>query len=605
MDFEYFCGVKRWFYIGIVLLLVAGCNTPPPVGHPLLEGEGTSPRPSPVGEGVDSRVLESIDSLMWQRADSALAVMMEFAGSPKADSFDVFNGHYCQLLISELLYKNYYGQSNRAELLQAVAYFDSLVGAQGADTRGADTFDVSLQGRPHRDARRASAKNATPTNIFLDARAHYINGTGYYEHDSLLAACGEYLKALEIVEKHFPNLETQDVASLRVEHLPRFMSLIYGRLTELFSGQFMQEPAIVCCKKALVFNEIEPGSPSNQSSLLYILGRQYDKLNQCDSAAYYYDEAIRILPDTNNLVYRDLIGQKALLYFNVDKDVQPAISDLKRMVEQADSKQEKLTRYTTLGWIYYFEEQYDSALVYLTPVFENKDDVARQKIVAPYLRTIYQSLGDTAKAAQCAEFVAENRVSEGESNKQVSTLNELFQQHLQWEREQAEAERRQAEQEAARLRSIRGIVAMAVVLLVAGLGLWWWMARRRKEHNAETRTLHEKQQQLQTQVDEATQQARAMLPQRAKDLYHSDVPNRLERILAEFEAAYPKVTERLASTHPELSEAERQIAVLNFLHFRAKEEAELTGFAENTILKYRSNLHKKASSDPISTLLEE
>ena len=117
--------------------------------------------------------------------------------------------------------------------------------------------------------------------------------------------------------------------------------------------------------------------------------------------------------------------------------------------------------------------------------------------------------------------------------------------------------------------------------------------------------MHEEKQQLQTQVDEATQQARAMLPQRAKDLYHSDVPNRLERIMVEFEAAYPKVTERLAATHPELSEAERQIAVLNFLHFRAKEEAELTGFAENTILKYRSNLHKKAGSDPISVLIAE
>ena len=191
-------------------------------------------------------------------------------GSPIADSLDVFNGHYCQVLISELLYKNYYGQSNRAELLQAVSYFDSLVGAQGTDTRGADTFDVSLQDRPHRDARRASAKNATQTNVFLDARAHYMNGAGYYERDSVVAACSEYLKALEIMETHFPGIETRDAAVMRVEHLPRFMSLIYGRLAELFSGQFMQEPAIVCCKKALAFNSIEQGSPNNQSSLLAI-----------------------------------------------------------------------------------------------------------------------------------------------------------------------------------------------------------------------------------------------------------------------------------------------------------------------------------------------
>lgn len=96
-----------------------------------------------------------------------------------------------------------------------------------------------------------------------------------------------------------------------------------------------------------------------------------------------------------------------------------------------------------------------------------------------------------------------------------------------------------------------------------------------------------------------------MLSQRATDLYYSNAPNRMERIMAEFEAAYPQALERLAAAYPELTEAERQIAVLNFLHFRAKEEAELTSFAENTILKYRSNLNKKAGSDPISALIEE
>ena len=84
---------------------------------------------------------------------------------------------------------------------------------------------------------------------------------------------------------------------------------------------------------------------------------------------------------------------------------------------------------------------------------------------------------------------------------------------------------------------------------------------------------------------------------------HYKVSNRMERIMAEFEAAYPFALEQLATAYPDLNETERQIAVLNFLHFRGKEEAELLGFAENTIMKYRSNLNKKAGSDPISALL--
>ena len=48
--------------------------------------------------------LKEIDSLMWKQPDSALTVMLKFAASPEADSLGEFEGHYCQMLISELLY---------------------------------------------------------------------------------------------------------------------------------------------------------------------------------------------------------------------------------------------------------------------------------------------------------------------------------------------------------------------------------------------------------------------------------------------------------------------------------------------------------------------
>ena len=583
-------------YFAVLTIMVA-CSQPTKV---------EAPEPCRSVEGP-TQELAAIDTLMWRQPDSAFAMLQEFAGSEAADSLDVFEGHYCQVLIAELLYKNYYKQSNRKDLLKAVHYFDSIVGMDGY---GTDTRGVSVQ---ERDA-------------FLAARAHYMNGVGLYERDSVVAACGEYLKALEIVETHFPGIETQDFASLQVGHLPRFMGLTYGRLAELFSGQFMQEPAIVCCKKALAYDRIEISSPLNQSSLLILLGKQYAKLNQNDSASYYCNEALQRLPDTNNAVYRDLVSQLALLNYDSSKDAEASIVQLKRMLAQTSDENEKMARISTIGSIYCDDGQYDSALVYLVPMFENKDNAVRQRVAASYLHEIYQSKGDTVKAAQFAVYLAENTVSQGKSNAQISQLNELFQRHLQWEQEKAEAERRQTEQLAARRRLVRGVVTAMVVLLVLGLGLWWWMAKRRKEHEAETQTLNEEKQQLQTRVDDALQQlqtvddalqqlqtqaddalqqARAMLPQRVNEIYSSKVENRLERIMAEFEAAYPKALERLAAAHPELNEVERQMAVLNFLHFRAKEEANLTGYTEGTTLKYRSNLNKKAGSDPISALLAE
>ena len=128
--------MKWWFYIGCLLIglamMVAGC-TPP----------------GPLLRGTASRTLENIDSLMWEQPDSALKVMMEFAAKVETDSMDAFEGHYCQLLISELLYKNYKQQSNRDDLLRAVGYFDSIVVADGynADGRKVDARGASLQER--------------------------------------------------------------------------------------------------------------------------------------------------------------------------------------------------------------------------------------------------------------------------------------------------------------------------------------------------------------------------------------------------------------------------------------------------------------------------
>ena len=392
--------------------------------------------PTKVVESIEtpsSPVLAEIDSLMWEQPDSALAVMMKFAGSAAADSLDEFNGHYCQLLISELLYKNYYRQSNRKDLLKAVGYFDSI------------------------------------DDGFLAARAHYINGVGYAEKDSVVEACVEYLCALRTMESHYPENELVGTKA-------RFMVLTYNRLGELFSSQFMQEPAIVCGKKSLVYNNIEPDSPFNRFNLLLFIGKQYAKLSQYDSALYYYDEAIQLLPDTNNLIFRDLISTRAFLYYQMGKGVEPSVNDLRRMAIQTTDETEKLNRYLTIGSIYSEEVQYDSALVYLTPVFENMEDAARQRIAARYLYEIFQNQGDTLKAAQFSMYIAGNTVSEGESNAQVSQLNELFQQHLQWEQERVDAER----QGKVRVQRNRMIMATGILAVLAALTAWLLHRRKMK-----------------------------------------------------------------------------------------------------------------------------
>ena len=591
--------MRKIIYVVLMMVVMVGC-TPP---GPLSEGERL-PRPAatPSQRGTTAHeALEGIDSLMWVQADSALAVMMEFAASPEADSLDVFEGHYCQVLIAELLFKNDYGQSNRKEVVKAVHYFDSIVGMDGADACGkADTRGVSVQ---ERDA-------------FLAARAHYIDGVGYYERDSLIEACGEYLNALRMMEGHFEE-------KALVGHKARFMALTYNRLVELFSAQYMQEPAIYCGKQSLAYDKKAQSSSEKIANTYYFIGKQYDKLQLVDSASYYYDMALELMPDRNNMIYRDIVSSRALFKFLYHNDTIAALDSLKSMAEQASNEAERINRCMTIGYIYYLMGQYDSAKAFGSIVVE-KDSV-RRKHVANYLHTIAKEEGDTVKANQYALILAEVGATSANNQARVSQLNDMFQQHLQWEQEKAEAERRQTEQLAARQRMVRGVMTAVVVLLVLGVGLWWWMAKRKKEHEAEAQILNEEKQQLQTQVndalqqlqtvddalqqlqtqaDDALQQARAMLPQRVADLYRAKVPNRLERIMDEFEAAYPGAMERVATAYRNLTKTEAQLFVLSFLQFRAKEEADLMGLSQNTVLQYRSNLRKKTGNASISAFLE-
>jgi DNA-binding CsgD family transcriptional regulator len=524
---------------------------------------------------------------MWHHPDSALAVMLKFAGSDEVDSLNEFEGHYCQVLVAELLFKNDYGQSNRKEVLKAVHYFDSIVGMDGADARGkADTRGVSLP--------------------FLDARAHYMNGVGFYEQGNLINSCTEYLTTLEVMESRFA---TNELVGTKA----RFMALTYNRLGDLFSEQYMQEPAIYCFKQALVYNRIAPTSPYGKSNILYRIGKQYDKLQIIDSAAYYYHMALELMPDRNNMIYRDIVSSRALFEFLFHNDTIAALNSLKSMAAQAVDEAERINRKMSIGSIYYTIGQYDSAKICLEPVVEN--DAIRGIFAANFLREIALSEGDTLKANEYAFVLAKEGALAPSNQAQVSRLNDLFQNYLQKKQEKAEVERRLAEQEAARLRWRRGLAVTVVVMMALGLGLWCWLARRKKEHEAETQTWHEEKQQLQTQVDDALQQlqtqaddalqqARAMLPQRANEIYSSKVGNRLERIMDEFETAYPNALERVAAAHPDLTPTERRIFVLSHLQFRAKEMADLLGLSENTVNQYRYNLRKKTENASFSAFLD-
>ena len=403
-----------------------------------MEGQGNGAHAALVG----------IDSLMWYQPDSAFSMLQEFVVSPEAKDLDEFNGHYCQLLISELLYKNDWGQSNRTELLQAVDYFDSLLVM--ADTRG-----VSLHGFGCRDALHASAKYAK--NIaFLTARAHYINGVGYYERDSVVGACAEYLKALETMEEYFEEMEL-------VGHKARFLAYTYNRLGDMFSEQFMMESAITCYENALVYCKIEPTAPIGVSNILYRIGIQYDKKNEEEIAQSYFSEALENMTVTDNMVYRDIVASKALCDYKTGVAAEVSLDKIRRVLLHADNENERLHRYLTIGGIYFSESNYDSALYYLEPVFENRE-VGLQDQASNYLYIVYDKLGDKELSDSLVHYITSRKKLVGENKALVSRLEDMYKTYIIREQEKlAEMEREKAVR---RVRNIIVPIAVVVVLVV-------------------------------------------------------------------------------------------------------------------------------------------
>ena len=386
--------------------------------------------------------LSAIDSLMWRQPDSALAQLQAFCNSPEADSLDEFDGHYCQLLISELLYKNYAAQSNREELLQAVAYFDSIM--QVPEPVEGPSFE---------------------RNVFLAARSHYINGAGYYEHDSVVNACTEYLKALELMEEQFEEKALTGKNAV-------FMFYIYNRLLELFSAQFMIDPALACGEKALGICLNDPSLSNEIPNLYSHIGKQYEKKGEKEIARNYYGLAIEGLSDANSLVYRDAVSIKALSDYNVGLGADSSLTAIKQVLAQANTEKERLTRFLTIGVIFTAERFFDSALYYLEPVFENEDNVSLQMQAAEYLIVSYNNLGNKEKADECILFLSNYKKTDGENKALVSKLEDLYKDYSNQKKErQAEIEREKA------MKIVWGII---ICIAVVALGVIIVVKRRSK-----------------------------------------------------------------------------------------------------------------------------
>ncbi len=411
--FPTFAAMKRMVWIGIVVfLVVAACNRP---DNDLVETRRATSRIDQVPEPVEgpSHELSAIDSLMWRQPDSALARLIPYFDTCCRDAkfcvstTTTINRHYANLLLSELLYKNDYPQTNRPALRQAVSYFDSLV-REAPPFKGGGGIK--------------KGHSSNPNLAFLDARSHYINGVGYYENDSVVEACKEYMKALEIMENHFKDKDL-------ISHKAQFMALTYTRLSMLFSDMYLHEQAIYFAQLSLASNQQLDVPKWHIARMLCEIGIHYDIMNQLDSADYYYKNAVIVLNDTNSLLYRDIYTRQIILSYKKGLE-ENSLSQLHYIMSQSNSEMEYLSRYLTIGEVFYYEKQLDSAWFYLDKVYNTTESIASKKQAAEWLIDIgkAQNRKEDYKYADFLAPFANQEENQGEVKSHLTELYNAFRQ---------------------------------------------------------------------------------------------------------------------------------------------------------------------------------
>ena len=502
--FYIFADMKRLaIVIGIIsgLVLMAACARPSQVPElEVAEQSRSIEGPSPE--------LVAVDSLMWRQPDSALTLLLPWfdsCGDVSGNDSTTFDLHYAHLLLSELLYKNYYEQTNRAELLQAEAYFDSISLIINNHSR----IPWSHCGPSFRECGTQSPQTKDDL-AFLAARAHYMDGVGHYEGDSLVPACREYLKALEIMEDRF---DEKDLTG----HKALFMAYAFSRLTDVYSDLYLHEQAIYFARLSLNYFQLFGSSSAPLSSLLNEIGAQYEMMEQFDSADYYYCRAIAVLGDTNTLLYRDIAFHQTYLGYKKDGcQADVALSRLLLLLSKSESDSEKKARCLSIGELYYDIRLYDSAKVYLESAYYGNTSVNSKKQAAEWLVDICKEMGNEPEALAYASYLVP--FSNSEENDKSEVKSQLAELYTSYKKKLLIQQQRIEKEKQTKLFAIVFVGLLSVIIVTTSL--YHWNKRKRLDIKAqiesESYTHQVQQAALSSRLRQSNQKVRELKEQMRK-----------------------------------------------------------------------------------------
>lgn len=540
-------------------------------------------------ENTTPRVV-ALDSLLQKYPDSALTHYLEPYHQVNLSSP---GKEYINLMLSEATFKVHREVAYCEEVDSAMAYFDSVSLAYP------DEKDMS----------------------FLSARAHYMNaicvnnGLIFDDDSTTMLACQEFYQALGIMERHSGEEEMMG-------HKAGFMALIYARLANIYSDKFLIEPTVYWYKNVLKYKKKAGNPSSGMANTLFFLGYEFEKSEQYDSALFYYDQSLACMADTTGVLYRNVINRKALSSYQVNHDAQSSIEALRRIA--ASGKEFELNdRLLGIGYIYDLDKQYDSAIVYLTYVFDAAPNLFLKTQSAEHLSDIYESLGNQDKAGEYARFVTQNTPPEFGTKADEWRYTNLFQDYLKQQQER----NLQKERQLSRNKALKLIVPLLIVLIGS---LVWLLAyrRRHQQSEAEKAALSGQLQEHQEALSSMKKRVEAasfieepvcrhildvVREQRFKSkvdyIYYKEFALGKDDLMALREAAdlhYGQFTSRIRKAYPSLTKGDIDYCCLYLLGLEEADIAALMQRAFNTVCERSRKLKGIFGSEasPCTTLRE-
>lgn len=302
----------------------------------------------------------AIDSLMWQRPDSALTRLLSFCDDNRLDTCGPLDKHCFHLLLADALFKNGYEQTNAKEIVEAARYCDSC-----------------------------NCVGPAEWSTFMAARAHYLCGIGYQENDSALLACKEYFKVLDL-------LDGGVACPVSTERSANLLGLAYSRLGEVFYYYGLPKSAVEAYRSALECFHASHNATNEIHSLRW-MANSYRLDAQNDSSLLYFEEAKRRSADLGDQALMDVIlAEAAPVYYDLGW-VDEAFVSIRESLCNAQNDNQYYARCFTLGSFYLKEGAYDSAVCYLEQSARS-DMYDTHTASDEMLAKAYGALGDSTRA---------------------------------------------------------------------------------------------------------------------------------------------------------------------------------------------------------------